>query len=107
MFAKAAIWMVIALVLFTVFKQFESRQKPAETVSYTQFLEEAKAGKIKRVEVQGPTLQVTPSEGPRYTLTSPGDAWMVSDLMKSGVKVFAKPEKGESLLTQFFFSLFP
>ncbi|MGZ9032072.1 MAG: ATP-dependent metallopeptidase FtsH/Yme1/Tma family protein, partial [Burkholderiaceae bacterium] len=69
MFAKAAIWMVIALVLFTVFKQFESRQKPAESVSYTQFLEEAKAGKIKRVEVQGRTLQVTPAEGTRYTLT--------------------------------------
>ena len=53
MFAKAAIWMVIALVLFTVFKQFESRQKPAENVSYTQFMDQAKAGQIKRVDVQG------------------------------------------------------
>ena len=107
MFAKAAIWMVIALVLFTVFKQFENRQKPAETVSYTQFLEEAKAGKIKRVEVQGRTLQVTPSEGTRYTLTSPGDAWMVSDLMKYGVQVFGKPEEEQSLLTTIFVSWFP
>ena len=107
MFAKAAIWMVIALVLFTVFKQFESRQKPAESVSYTQFLEEAKAGKIKRVEVQGRTLQVTPVEGARYTLTSPGDAWMVSDLMKSGVQVFGKPEEEQSLLTTIFVSWFP
>src|SRR5512144_387056 len=107
MFAKAAIWMVIALVLFTVFKQFESRQKPAESVSYTQFLEEAKAGKIKRVEVQGRTLQVTPAEGARYTLTSPGDAWMVSDLMKSGVQVFGKPEEEQSLLTTIFVSWFP
>src|SRR5262245_11325756 len=107
MFAKAAIWMVIALVLFTVFKQFESRQKPAETVSYTQFLEEAKAGKIKRVEVQGRTLQVTPADGARYTLTSPGDAWMVSDLMKYGVQVFGKPEEEQSLLTTIFVSWFP
>ena len=107
MFAKAAIWMVIALVLFTVFKQFESRQKPAETVSYTQFLEEAKAGKIKRVEVQGRTLQVTPSDGARYTLTSPGDAWMVSDLMKFGVQVFGKAEEEQSLLTTIFVSWFP
>src|SRR5512144_3059485 len=107
MFAKAAIWMVIALVLFTVFKQFESRQKPVESVSYTQFLEEAKAGKIKRVEVQGRTLQVTPAEGARYTLTSPGDAWMVSDLMKYGVQVFGKPEEEQSLLTTIFVSWFP
>ena len=107
MFAKAAIWMVIALVLFTVFKQFESRQKPVESVSYTQFLEEAKAGKIRRVEVQGRTLQVTPAEGTRYTLTSPGDAWMVSDLMKYGVQVFGKPEEEQSLLTTIFVSWFP
>src|SRR5512144_2199711 len=106
MFAKAAIWMVIALVLFTVFKQFENRQKPAESVSYTQFLEEAKAGKIKRVEVQGRTLQVTPTDGARYTLTSPGDAWMVSDLMKSGVQVFGKPEEEQSLLTTIFVWIF-
>ncbi len=31
MLAKAAIWLVIALVLFTVFKQFEGRQRPGES----------------------------------------------------------------------------
>ena len=96
MFAKAAIWMVIALVLFTVFKQFESRQKPSENVSYTQFMDQAKAGQIKRVDVQGRNLNVTPVEGNRYTLTSPGDLWMVDDLRKAtravaGVQVFLAP----------------
>ena len=47
MFAKAAIWMVIALVLFTVFKQFEGRQRPGErTLPYSEFLAEVKAGRI-------------------------------------------------------------
>ena len=107
MFAKAAIWMVIALVLFTVFKQFESRQKPAENVSYTQFMDQAKAGQIKRVDVQGRNLNVTPNEGSRYTLTSPGDLWMVDDLRKAGVQVYGKPEEEQSLLTQIFVSWFP
>ncbi|MGE5669098.1 MAG: ATP-dependent zinc metalloprotease FtsH, partial [Betaproteobacteria bacterium] len=40
-------------------------------------------------------------------LTSPGDAWMVSDLMKSGVQVFGKPEEEQSLLTTIFVSWFP
>ena len=107
MFAKAAIWMVIALVLFTVFKQFESRQKPTENVSYTQFMDQAKAGQIKRVDVQGRNLNVTPVEGNRYTLTSPGDLWMVDDLRKAGVQVYGKPEEEQSLLTTIFVSWFP
>jgi cell division protease FtsH len=107
MLAKAAIWMVIALVLFTVFKQFETRKAPVEATSYTQFMEEAKAGKIKRVDVQGRTLSVTPNEGARYTLTSPGDLWMVDDLRKAGVQVYGKPEEEQSLLTTIFVSWFP
>ena len=39
MFSKAAIWVVIALVLFTVFKQFDDRgiAGGAMPVSYTLF----------------------------------------------------------------------
>ncbi|MEG1832401.1 MAG: ATP-dependent metallopeptidase FtsH/Yme1/Tma family protein, partial [Burkholderiaceae bacterium] len=107
MLAKAAIWMVIALVLFTVFKQFEGRKPATEAISYTQFMDEAKAGKIKRVDVQGRTLAVTPNDGARYTLTSPGDLWMVDDLRKAGVQVFGKPEEEPSLLTTIFVSWFP
>ena len=60
-FQKAAIWLVIALVLFTVFKQFD-KPRTQEGVTYSQFMDDAKAGKVKRVEVQGRTLLVTPNE---------------------------------------------
>jgi cell division protein FtsJ len=40
-------------------------------------------------------------------LLSPGDIWMVSDLMKYGVKVEAKPEEEQSLLMNIFVSWFP
>ena len=37
MFAKAAIWMVIALVLFTVFKQFDTRQARGGDMPYSRY----------------------------------------------------------------------
>ncbi len=107
MLSKAAIWMVIALVLFVVFKQFETRRQVTEPVSYSQFMEEAKNGRIKRVEVQGRNLNVTPTEGKQYSIASPGDLWMVGDLMKYGVTVEAKPEEEPSLLMNIFVSWFP
>jgi cell division protease FtsH len=44
-------------------------------------MDDAKAGKVKRVDVQGRTLQVTPNDGNKYSIISPGDIWMVGDLM--------------------------
>ncbi len=109
LFSKVAIWVVIALVLFSVFKQFDGTKRimNTETTSYTQFMDEAKNGKIKRVDVQGRTLTVTPTEGAVYKLTAPGDLWMVEDLRKAGVQVYGQPEEEQSLLASIFISWFP
>ena len=108
MLSKAAIWLLIALVLFTVFKQFENRQRPAaDAVSYTQFMDDAKAGKIKRVEVQGRQISVQPKDGKQYVLFAPNDNWMVGDLVRFGVDVYGKPEEEPSLLMSIFVSWFP
>ena len=106
-FSKVAVWMVIALVLFTVFKQFDGRAQSQDGVSYTQFMEDAKAGQIRKVDVQGDVLYVTPDSGRSYTLTSPGDIWMVSDLLKYGVDVSGKAREEPSLLMSIFVSWFP
>ncbi|KPF68299.1 cell division protein FtsH [beta proteobacterium AAP99] len=96
------------MVLFTVFKQFENRRAPVnEAVSYTQFMEDAKAGRIEKVEVQGRTLTVFPKEGNRFTLTSPGDIFMSDNLVKYGVKVYGTPEEGQSLLMTLLIHLGP
>jgi cell division protease FtsH len=106
-FSKVAVWMVIALVLFTVFKQFDSRAPAQDSVSYTQFMDDAKAGKVRKVDVQSDVLYVTPDAGRPYTLTSPGDLWMVSDLMKAGVQVSGKAREEPSFLMSIFVSWFP
>jgi cell division protease FtsH len=109
MFSKAAVWLVIALVLFTVFKQFDTRQVRGGDMPYSQFMEEAKAGRVESVIVDGRTLRAKTKEGRSMTVYSPGsgDIWMISDLMKFGVQVNAKPEEEQSLLMSIFISWFP
>lgn len=106
-FSKVAIWMVIALVLFTVFKQFDGTATSTQTVSYTQFMNDAQSGRIDKVDIQGDTIYVTPSSGRSYSLTSPGDLWMVPQLVKDGVKVSGKAREEPSFLTSLFISWFP
>ena len=106
MFQKIGVWLIVGLVLFTVFKQFD-KPKDQTQVTYSQFMDDAKAGKVKRVDVQGRTLQVTPADGNKYSIISPGDIWMVGDLMKFGVQVTGKAEDEPNMLVSALYYLGP
>ena len=107
MLKNLVIWLVIGLVLMTVFNQFNTRQSVQAPMEYSQFLEEVKAGSIAKVTIEGRQLKATTNDGKRVTSYSPGDIWLVSDLLKYGVKVEAKPEEEPSLLMNIFVSWFP
>jgi cell division protease FtsH len=110
LFKNLAIWLVIGIVLMTVFNQFSSRQVAQNTVEYSQFMDDARAGKIARVVIDGRTLKGTTQDGKPVLAYSPGmqDMWMVGDLMRAGVKVVAaKPDEEQSMLMNIFVSWFP
>jgi cell division protease FtsH len=107
MFKNLAIWLVIGLVLMTVFNQFNNRQVAQSSMEYSQFIDEVKQGRITKVVIEGRVLKATTNEGKRINSYSPGDIWLVSDLLKYGVKIEAKPEEEPSLLMNIFVSWFP
>jgi len=74
---------------------------------YSQFMSEAREGRIDSVHVDGRTLRARSRDGRTFTVYSPSDIWMVGDLMKFGVQVNAKPEEEQSLLLNIFVSWFP
>jgi len=107
MFKNMAVWLVIGLVLMTVFNQFNTRQAPQASMEYSQFMEEVTHGNITKVVIEGRMLKATTSDGRKITSYAPPDLWMVSDLLKYGVKVEAKPEEEQSFLMNLFVSWFP
>jgi cell division protease FtsH len=109
LFKSVGIWLVVALVLMTVFNQFNARQQSSAQapLDYSQFLDEVKAGHIEKVIIEGRTLKATTTDGKHVTAYAPSDIWMVSDLLKNGVKIEAKPEEEQSFLMSIFVSWFP
>src|SRR5690606_20822156 len=91
----------------TVFNQFSTRQTTQKAVEYSQFIEEVKQGQIAKVTIEGRVLKGIKRSGERFTTYSPSDPWLVSDLLKAGVIVEAKPEEEPSLLMNIFVSWFP
>ncbi|HEX8988039.1 MAG TPA: ATP-dependent zinc metalloprotease FtsH [Rhodocyclaceae bacterium] len=107
LFKNFAVWLVIGVVLMTVFNQFNARQTAQSSMEYSQFLDEVKQGHIAKVVIQGRTLEATTQDGKKITSYAPPDLWMVSDLLKNNVKVIAKPEEEQSFLMSIFVSWFP
>ena len=107
MFKNLAIWLVIGIVLMTVFNQFNAHQAALSSMEYSEFLDEVKQGHIAKVTIQGRQLEATTVDGKKITSYSPPDLWMVSDLLKNNVKVVAKPEEEQSFWMNIFVSWFP
>ena len=100
--------MVVALVLMTVFNQFNTRQQTSQTqMDYSRFLEEVRLGSIAKVIIEGRMLKAVTSDGKRIVSYAPQDLWLVSDLIKNGVAIEAKPEEEQSFLMSIFVSWFP
>jgi cell division protease FtsH len=110
MFSKAAIWVVIAMVLFMVFKQFDSRTAAggATVVPYSDFLDEVKSKRIKDATIEDRTLTATTTDGKKIrTAITYLDRGLIGDLVNNGVKFDVKQPEEQSFLSQIFISWFP
>ncbi len=104
---NVGIWAVILMVVLVVVKQFDARQPGKDTVSYSEFMDAAKSGRVESATVEGRRINWMSTDKKKATTYSPGDIWMVGDLLKYGVKVDSKPEEEQSFLSQIFISWFP
>ncbi len=102
-----AIWLVIALILMTVFNQFGQHQAAKSQVDYSQFLDAVKQGQVTKVSIEGHILRGVHADGSRFSTYAPSDPWLVSDLLKAGVTIQAKPEEEPSMWMNIFVSWFP
>ena len=73
MFKNMAVWLVIGLVLMTVFNQFNTRQVAQASMEYSKFMEEVGRGSISKVVIEGRVLKATTSDGRKLTSYAPPD----------------------------------
>ncbi|MEP7058770.1 MAG: ATP-dependent metallopeptidase FtsH/Yme1/Tma family protein, partial [Caldimonas sp.] len=103
-FSKVAVWLVIALVLFTVFKQFDRTATQSGMIGYSDFLEEVRGKRIKSVQLQdvgGGSTEIrakTSDDKELRTTATVLDRGLVGDLINNGVKFDVKPREEPSFL---------
>ena len=106
-FKTIAIWLVIGLVLMSLFSQFTGKRTAAAPVDFSAFMQEVKGKQIAEVQIDGNTVRGKKQDGTRFVTYAPSYIWLVDDLLKNGVRIEAKAPEEQSLLTNIFISWFP
>ncbi len=102
------LWIVIAMVLMSVFNSFSPQGMRASTeIDYTTFLEEISAGGVESVVITEDQIHGKTKDGAEFTTMSPGDPELVNQLYKHGVRIKAEREEGPGLLMQILINWFP
>jgi cell division protease FtsH len=111
-FSKIAVWLVIALVLFTVFKSFNTGQAQGGRVGYSDFLEEVRNKHIAKVDIQegsnGIDITAYTTDGKQeHTTGSLLDRGLTGDLLANNVKFDIKQREEQGILTSLLLSWAP
>ncbi len=101
-FAKIAVWLVFALVIFNALNQKDTRRGEV-VIGYSAFLEEVAAKRIQSVVLQegadGTTITALTADGKRViTLATYLDRGLVGDLIDNNVTFEVKPKEKPTFL---------
>ena len=101
------LWVVIAIVLMSVFNNFTTTQATPRNLDYSDFIEQVKQGGVKEVSIQGRLIDGVTETGQRFSTYSPGDDGLVGDLLNNNVIIKAAPPEKQSVLMQILINWFP
>lgn len=103
------VWLIIAIVLVSVFSNFGPRNAGAQKISYSQFLKEIEQGSVASVLVEDDKIirGVTKNNQHFVTYQPMQDNALLGELLKYNVNVSGQEKQQESFLLHLFVNWFP
>lgn len=108
MIKNLLLWLVIAVILISVFSNFGPRKEMAQKYSYSEFLQNVDKGDVKSVVIDERNIQGTLKNNSKFTTYMPmADSDLLSDLRKNDVEITGKAPDQQSYLMRLFLNWFP
>ncbi|OQX36286.1 MAG: ATP-dependent metalloprotease [Oceanospirillales bacterium LUC14_002_19_P2] len=104
------LWVIIALVLLAVFKNFDAMQTSTQKISYSDFITQVDNRQVNQVTIDGYTLTGVLSDNKRFEVNLPPtvrDDKLMDEMLRNNVQVEAKPIEKQSIWTQLLVASFP
>lgn len=102
------LWLIIAVVLFSVFNNF-SVQPSTLRLDYSQFVEEVDRGNVRRAVIGDHLIGGERSNGEKFEVVIPAipDLGLMGDLLEHNVVIEGREPERQSLWMQLFVAAFP
>lgn len=102
------LWLVIALVLMSVFQNFTPTQEDS-SLSYTNFVENVQQDRVRKVVIQDQVITGEFSDGTRFRTIRPNvpDSGLMTDLLRHNVVVEGREKDSPSIWQQLLVASFP
>ena len=103
------VWIVIAVVMLTVFQSFTPNSIRQQTLDYTSFIELVKTGNVSEVVFEDNLIKAKRINGDRFITYNPetDNTALIGELSKSGVRISATPPKGQGIFVSLLINSFP
>ncbi|MEX2499623.1 MAG: ATP-dependent zinc metalloprotease FtsH [Wenzhouxiangellaceae bacterium] len=112
-FAKnLLLWIIVAMVLMSIFQHYAETEPPAQEMKYSEFLEFVRNGQIETVTIQvtsgGKRLTGETTNGQQFRVFGPpDDDGLIADLENNDVTHETIEPEGRSILVDIMISLLP
>jgi len=103
------LWLIIAVVLLAVFKNFDVATT-AEEMSYSRFVQQVEQDQVKSVTYAGLTIHGERRDGSFFETVRPAsndDTAIIDEMISHGVEVQSRQPDQPSIWTQLFVAAFP
>ena len=101
------LWVIIAIVLMSVFNNFTTQKSSPNMLAYSDFLSQVQEGSVQSVTINGNEIEGVLTSGSTFSTYAPRDEGLVSDLLNNKVQIVASPPEKPSILMQILINWFP
>ncbi|PPI87927.1 ATP-dependent zinc metalloprotease FtsH [Candidatus Pantoea edessiphila] len=108
MVKNLVLWLVIAIVLMSVFQSYGPNDLTGHKIDYSTFLSEVNQNQVREVHINGREINIVKKNHKKYVTYIPvNDSRLLDNLLTKNIKVSGSPPEEPSLLASIFISWFP
>lgn len=101
-------WVIITLVVVTLFSQFGNNDSSSgQNIEYSTFIDQVKNDQVSSVTIEGSSIKGTLNSGTAFSTYNPGDTGLIGDLLNHKVRIIAKEPEKPNFWLQLLISWFP
>jgi len=103
------LWVVIAVILMTVFNNLGGQRTATNTIAYSDFLQSVNSGQVDNVRFNGVEITGIRDGGQPFTTFSPetDNSSLIGELNRAGIEFESTPPENPSFLLSILISWFP